>query len=151
MTDPMEPDAFRKGSKMIRYIAAAAALALAAPLTAKAPPAEGWSRIDESAELDHWIRDKDWMAGRPDSTSALVWVWVDHKRSRTISHEMILLEINCPAEGYRLVQTQRFDLRGKSTSHGGTEWQFATPSTIIGEIVGVTCMEPEQVQGGWDA
>jgi hypothetical protein len=151
MIDPMEPDAFEKGSKMIRYIAAAAALALAAPLTAKAPPAEGWSLISEGTEQGHWIRDKDWMAGRPDSTSALVWVWVDHKRSRTTSHEMILLEINCPAESYRLVQTQGFDLRGKSTSYGGTEWKVATPSTIIGEIVGVTCMEPEQEQGGWDA
>jgi hypothetical protein len=132
---------------MIRHITAIAALAIAAPLTAKAPPAEGWSRVDEAAEIDHWIRDKDWMSGRPNMTSALVWVWVDHKRSRSISHEMILLEINCPAEGYRFVQSQSFDARGTATSNGGTEWEFAPPSTIIGEIVRVTCMEPEQVQG----
>jgi hypothetical protein len=132
---------------MIRHITVIAALAIAAPLAAKAPPAEGWSRVDESANLDHWIRDKDWMAGRPDSTSAIVWVWVDHKRSRTISHEMILLEVNCPAEGYRFLQSQSFDPSGNATSHGSTKWEFAPPSTIIGEIVRVTCMEPEPDQG----
>lgn len=136
---------------MNRYIAIVAALALAAPAAATPPPAEGWSRINQTGDQDHWIRDKDWMAGRPDSASVLVWTWVDHKRSRTISHEMILLEINCPAEAYRFAQMRSFDHRGVSTPLGATEWEIATPGTIIGEIVRVTCMAPERVQGGWDA
>lgn len=128
---------------MIRYTTAAAALALAAPLNAAPPPDEGWTLISEVSDRDYWIRDKDWMAGRPEDTSAMVWTWVDLKTSRTASHDLILLEINCPAEAYRFVQTQSFDRRGKSTSHGSTEWEFAAPETIIGGIVHVTCMEPE--------
>lgn len=130
---------------MIRHIAAVAALALAAPVHAEPPTGEGWTRINVTADQDHWIRDKDWTAGRPDTTSALVWTWVDHKRSRTISHELILLEINCPAELYRFVQMQSFDHRGKSTSFAGTAWEFAPPETIIGEVVRVTCMEPAPI------
>lgn len=131
---------------MIRCITAIAALAIAAPLIAKAPPAEGWSRVSQTTEQDHWIRDKDWTAGRPDTDRIFVWTWVDHKRSRTTSHEMILLEINCPAEAYRFAQMQRFDRAGKSTPLGGTAWEIAAPETIIGEIVRLTCMEPEQTQ-----
>lgn len=127
---------------MIRYIAAAA-LVMAAPLAAEPPSSEGWTRINVAPDQDHWIRDKDWQAGRPDTTAALVWTWIDHKRSRTVSHEMILLEINCPSETYRFVQMQSFDKRGNSTSMGGTKWEFAAPETIIGEVVRVTCMEPE--------
>jgi hypothetical protein len=127
----------------MKYAIAAAALICAASLEAAPPATEGWSRIDEGTAQDHWIRDKDWTAGRPDDRSVLVWTWVDHKRSRTVSHELILLEINCPAEGYRFVQMQSFDHRGQSTSMGGNEWEHAAPTTIIGEIVRVTCMEPQ--------
>lgn len=129
---------------MIRYIAIAAALIAATPVTATPPSEEGWTLIDKGTTHDHWVRDRDWTAGRPGDTGALVWTWVDHKRSRTTSHDLILLEINCRAEGYRFAQAHSFDIRGKSSPLGTTEWEHAAPGTVIAEIVRVTCMEPAE-------
>lgn len=129
---------------MIRYITIAAALIAAAPVTAAPPSEEGWTRINEDTDKDYWLRDRDWLAGRPGDTNALVWTWVDHKRSRTTSYDLILLEIDCPAEGYRFAQSHSFDHRGKSSELGSSEWRHAAPGTIIAEIVRVTCMEPAQ-------
>ena len=128
---------------MMKHAIPLAALLIAAPLAAAPPPSEGWTLISEGDDRDTWIRDKDWMAGLPDTASAFVWSWIDHKRNATVSHEMILLEINCPAETYRFAQMQSYSKRGKSTSLGGSRWEFAAPETIIGEVVRVTCMEPE--------
>lgn len=123
-------------------IATALVLALIAPASAKPPPQEGWTLVDKGRERDYWIRNKDWMAGRPSDRNVLVWAWADHKISRTLSHEMMLVEIDCPSEGFRFVQTQQYSLRGDSTSLGATQWRHAPPESIVAEIVRLTCMEP---------
>jgi hypothetical protein len=130
----------------LAYAIGLAALTFAVPADAKAPPAEGWTMADKGDEVDHWIRDKDWLAGRSDSEGVLVWTWVDHKKSRTVSHELILLEINCPAEGFRFVQGRQFNHAGKGVDIGSTEWMHAPPHTIIGNVVEFTCMAATEPQ-----
>ena len=127
---------------MKKLISTAAALLMAAPLGAAPPSEEGWYLVSEHEDRDYWIRNKDWTAGRPADRSVLVWTWVDHKANRSIAYENLLLEINCPIETYRFVKIQSFDHRGKVTTHSGSSWEFASPSSIIGEIVRLTCMEP---------
>lgn len=127
----------------MRYVFAAAALVLAAPLNAgETPPQSEWTQVHSDEDGAIFIRDKDWFAGRPDSTSVLVWVWMQHKNSPSVSHTTMLTEINCPAEAYRYVQMHDFDHKGKQSSLGGGKWEFASPETVIGEVVKATCMEP---------
>jgi hypothetical protein len=130
--------------KMLKTVALCAIGAFTfATAQAEPPSEEGWSLISEDEERDIWVRDKDWMAGRPDSRSALVWAWFDTKQKRDISHVTILIEVNCLTEKYRFIKMLEFDKAGNSTDIGSTEWDFASPQTIIGGVVGLTCSAPE--------
>lgn len=129
---------------MRRFTIFAAIAALATAAQAEPPPAEGWSQIDDDTETTIYIRDKDWTAGRPDSESVMVWTWIHQKRKRGVSHTIMLVQINCPSESYRTVKVTDYSTTGKATDLGTADWDFATPNTVIGEIVRLTCLPPQQ-------
>jgi hypothetical protein len=135
-----------KGKPNVKKLICALAMALVcAPVSAAAPPENEWTKVSSDHETTFYIRDKDWHLGRPGDTSVFVWYWVDYHRDARRAHGVHLLEINCVAEAYRIVRTNKYDHRGVATT--GTEpsrWDFATPGSVIEGMVRLTCAAPDE-------
>ena len=101
-----------------------------------------------STETVIFARKDDINNGRSNQTDAVVWVKQDHSRDKTtdVRESKMLLRVNCVARTYKNITASAFDPNGKvilSKTPSYPKTEFIVPGTIIDELSGYLCSDPD--------
>lgn len=121
----------------------AAVMGLLASVSAQAnKPPEGWSKVGQSKDAIVYLRDKDWLNGRPDTQQILVWGWYSVLMESEWSSMVSLYEISCTREMLRTLKTTLYNIHGQPTMADPTDWTMPTPGSLTENILKATCSNP---------
>lgn len=132
---------------MIKFMFAAALLAIPFSAAAKSSDLPEWLNIDTSETNSVvYARTEDLMKGRSYQTDARVWVRIDASRDRTVDwREMIIFySINCPKYTYEILHMSTFYRGGRNvTNQVSGKTEYIVPRTIMARTADVLCYTPD--------
>lgn len=134
----------------IRYLIIAAVLAAMCPTnTAQAADLPEWVEVGSTASgTIIYARSEDLVQGRPENTSAKLWMKLDASKNREVAWNstIVLYVVNCVSESYRMIQGTAYYSNGTNEQieniDGSTK--FVTPGSNIAYATKLLCSAPSQ-------
>lgn len=132
----------------IRHLVIAAVLAVTCPTnTAQAEDLPEWIEIGTTTQgTVIYARTADIAVGRPGTTSARLWIKFDASKDRTMSWRttVVLYNVNCVTETYRIVQGTSYYPDGTNTEMRGMDQstKYVTPDSNMEVAVKLLCAAP---------
>ena len=128
--------------RLIVLFFGAVAILAASPVSAQ----DRWMYVSTTvSDADWYIDTENYLAGRPTSTSAQMWIKIDHSRDASVRHRTSMghYTVNCVSRTYRQNSSITYDAIGKVVSQRDaptyTPYSRVVPESILEAAVNMLC------------
>lgn len=115
---------------------------------ANAQEDDRWVVVGETTDNTIWYIDRsDYLKGRPNQTSASMWVKLDHSRDSTTEfrESVVRYTVNCTSTTFRLDGGVRRRSNGSNVNLPKSyTFDYAVPETVLESAIKMLCASPEE-------